>query len=328
MPTMLTIRGALGQARNLLALSVDEFKDLTEGMPKAEEQQKPWKSSCFGAIIGWIGCNSTQINIVCAKKIVRIPWGHETLIVHDDESNQGHEAHLHIISYSKTQEYMLKGCLGTARALKANLRIAFKKEELMPNFPCVNFGSKKVVLCTNPGLPEEAMILSHHCDASKKGFGNMRKAILVAVIMSQSSATYVSKCLTCAKVKAEHQRPSGLSLQNALGIILDCCMRTIHKQTAQSERTMLNSREELRLIERKRLDSKSGINDMLKVSPWKGVVCFGKWGKLNPRYVGSFNGVENVGEVAYKLELPEELSRVHNTFHVPYEIPGPLKLNG
>ncbi|GKE05608.1 hypothetical protein Tco_1397626, partial [Tanacetum coccineum] len=55
---------------------------------------------------------------------------------------------------------------------------------------------------------------------------------------------------------------------------------------------------------------------MLKVSPWKGVVRFGKWGKLNPRYVGPFKVLEKVGEVAYKLELPEELSRVHNTFHV------------
>ncbi|GJW42309.1 reverse transcriptase domain-containing protein [Tanacetum coccineum] len=55
---------------------------------------------------------------------------------------------------------------------------------------------------------------------------------------------------------------------------------------------------------------------MLKVSPWKGVVHFGKQGKLNPRYVGPFKVLEKVGDVAYKLELPEELSRVHNTFHV------------
>ncbi|GKF65847.1 hypothetical protein Tco_0192364, partial [Tanacetum coccineum] len=55
---------------------------------------------------------------------------------------------------------------------------------------------------------------------------------------------------------------------------------------------------------------------MLKVSPWKGVVHFGKRGKLNPRYVGPFKVLEKVREVAYKLELPEELSRVQNTFHV------------
>nr|GFC81810.1 putative reverse transcriptase domain-containing protein [Tanacetum cinerariifolium] len=55
---------------------------------------------------------------------------------------------------------------------------------------------------------------------------------------------------------------------------------------------------------------------MLKVSPWKGVVHFGKRGKLNPRYVGPFKVLERVRDVAYKLDLPEELSRVHNAFHV------------
>ncbi|GJW50406.1 putative reverse transcriptase domain-containing protein [Tanacetum coccineum] len=55
---------------------------------------------------------------------------------------------------------------------------------------------------------------------------------------------------------------------------------------------------------------------MLKVLPWKGVVHFGKHGKLNPRYVGPFKVLEKVGSIAYKLELPEELSRVHNMFHV------------
>ncbi|GJU01315.1 hypothetical protein Tco_1111653 [Tanacetum coccineum] len=55
---------------------------------------------------------------------------------------------------------------------------------------------------------------------------------------------------------------------------------------------------------------------MLKVLPWKGVVCFGKWGKLNPRYVGPFQVLAKVRAIAYKLELPQELSRVYNTFHV------------
>ncbi|GJU67561.1 hypothetical protein Tco_1253820 [Tanacetum coccineum] len=55
---------------------------------------------------------------------------------------------------------------------------------------------------------------------------------------------------------------------------------------------------------------------MLKVSPWKGVVRFGKRGKLNPRYVGPFRVLAKVGKVAYRLELPQELSRVHHTFHV------------
>nr|GFA92526.1 putative reverse transcriptase domain-containing protein [Tanacetum cinerariifolium] len=53
-----------------------------------------------------------------------------------------------------------------------------------------------------------------------------------------------------------------------------------------------------------------------KSTNWKGVVRFGKREKLNPRYVGPFKVLERVREVAYKLDLPEKLSRVHNTFHV------------
>ncbi|GJY51526.1 putative reverse transcriptase domain-containing protein [Tanacetum coccineum] len=59
-----------------------------------------------------------------------------------------------------------------------------------------------------------------------------------------------------------------------------------------------------------------GDRVMLKVSPWKGVVRFGKRGKLNPRYVRPFKVLAKVGKVAYKLELPQELSRVRHTFHV------------
>ncbi|KAM1325780.1 hypothetical protein ACFX2H_046445 [Malus domestica] len=54
----------------------------------------------------------------------------------------------------------------------------------------------------------------------------------------------------------------------------------------------------------------------LKLSPWKGVVRFGKKGNLSPRYIGPYMITERVGEVAYRLELPPELSRVHDVFHV------------
>nr|GEV03318.1 putative reverse transcriptase domain-containing protein [Tanacetum cinerariifolium] len=150
-------------------------------------------------------------------------------------------------------------------------------------------------------------------------------------------ATYVSKCLTCAKVKAEHQRPSGLlvqpkipewkwdnitmdfvtklpkiyrkevvtrhgipvsiisdrdprfasnfwrSLQNALGTRLDMSTAYHPKTDDQSERTIQT------------------LEDMLRAC----AIDFGKGWVL-----------EEIRKVAYKLELPEELSKVHNTFHV------------
>ncbi|GJX72000.1 hypothetical protein Tco_0309171 [Tanacetum coccineum] len=67
---------------------------------------------------------------------------------------------------------------------------------------------------------------------------------------------------------------------------------------------------------RKPLEFEVGDRVMLKVSPWKGVIRFGKKDKLAPRYVGPFEILERVSPVAYRLRLPEELSGVHDTFHV------------
>ncbi|GJV59854.1 putative reverse transcriptase domain-containing protein [Tanacetum coccineum] len=85
------------------------------------------------------------------------------------------------------------------------------------------------------------------------------------------------------------------------------------KQRIQTARDRQKSYADLK---RKPMEFQVGDKVMLKVSPWKGVVRFGKRGKLNPRYVGPFKVLKKVGAVAYKLELPQELSRVHNTFHV------------
>ncbi|KAD2393961.1 hypothetical protein E3N88_40938 [Mikania micrantha] len=67
---------------------------------------------------------------------------------------------------------------------------------------------------------------------------------------------------------------------------------------------------------RKPLEFQVGDRVMLKVSPWKGVVRFAKKGKLTPRYVGPFEIIERIGPVAYRLNLPDELSGVHDVFHV------------
>ena len=67
---------------------------------------------------------------------------------------------------------------------------------------------------------------------------------------------------------------------------------------------------------RKPLEFQLGDTVMLKVSPLKGVIRFGKKGKLKPRYIGPFEVTSKVGPVAYRLKLPEQLAGIHNTFHV------------
>ncbi|KAD5802299.1 hypothetical protein E3N88_13659 [Mikania micrantha] len=67
---------------------------------------------------------------------------------------------------------------------------------------------------------------------------------------------------------------------------------------------------------RKPLEFQVGDKVMLKVSPWKGIVRFEKQSKLASRYVGPFKIIERIGPVAYRLELPSELSNIHDVFHV------------
>nr|GFC40751.1 hypothetical protein [Tanacetum cinerariifolium] len=188
--------------------------------------------------------------------------------------------------------------------------------------------------------------------------------------MKADIATYVSKCLTCARVKAEHQRPSGLLVQPVIpewkwdNITMDfitkfpkssqgfdtiwdapyealfgrkcrspVCWAEVGEFQLTGPELTQETTEKIVLIKqrmqaaqdrqknyadrkRKPMEFKIGDRVMLKVSPWKGVVRFGKRGKLNPRYVRTFKVLAKVGKVAYKLELPQELSRVHHTFHV------------
>ncbi|GJU13636.1 putative reverse transcriptase domain-containing protein [Tanacetum coccineum] len=156
--------------------------------------------------------------------------------------------------------------------------------------------------------------------------------------MKADITTYVSKCLTCARVKAEHQRPSGLLAAPYEALYgrkcqSPVCWAEVGKAQLTGPELIQETTEKIALIKqrmqaaqdpqksyadrkRKPMEFEVGDRVMLKVSPWKGVVRFGKRGKLNPRYVGPFRVLAKVRKVAYRLELPQELSRVHHTFHV------------
>ncbi|GJU18541.1 putative reverse transcriptase domain-containing protein [Tanacetum coccineum] len=210
----------------------------------------------------------------------------------------------------------------------------------------------KEKLCNAPvlALPDGPDDFVVYYDASKQGFGCvlMQKGKVIANLktkimeahgeafhrisklqlewpeewpgMKRDIVEYVCRCLTCSKIKAEHQKPSGLLQQPEIPewklekITIDLVTklpRSISGCDAIWER--LKTGNEIARISyagmrRKPLEFKVGDRVLLKVSPWKGVVRFGKKGTLAPRYMGPFEIVECVGPVAYRLKLPQELT--------------------
>ncbi|XP_019184387.1 PREDICTED: uncharacterized protein LOC109179337 [Ipomoea nil] len=69
-------------------------------------------------------------------------------------------------------------------------------------------------------------------------------------------------------------------------------------------------------LARRQVEFSVGDKVLLKVSPTRGVMRFGKKGKLSPRFIGPYEILERIGSLAYRLALPLELDRVHNVFHV------------
>ncbi|XP_028072519.1 uncharacterized protein LOC114274745 [Camellia sinensis] len=146
--------------------------------------------------------------------------------------------------------------------------------------------------------------------------------------MKRDIASHISKCLHCQRIKAEYQRPAGLLQPLPIPkwkwehIIMDFVVGQpqsffknyaiwviVDRLTKSRQKSYVDTR-------RRDLEFQVGDHVFLKISPTRGVIRFGKRGKLNPRYIGPFEILERIGLVAYRLALPPELSNVHNVFHV------------
>ncbi|GKF55524.1 hypothetical protein Tco_0165864, partial [Tanacetum coccineum] len=123
--------------------------------------------------------------------------------------------------------------------------------------------------------------------------------------LPRSFGRHYRKCL---------RREIGESSLTGPELVLDTTYKVVlTKEKLKAARDRQKSYADIR---RKPLEFEVGDQVMLKVSPWKGVICFGKKGKLALRYVGPFDILERIGHVTYRLRLPKELSGVHDTFHV------------
>ncbi|GJY61987.1 putative reverse transcriptase domain-containing protein [Tanacetum coccineum] len=134
-------------------------------------------------------------------------------------------------------------------------------------------------------------------------------------------AEYVDKCLTCSKVKAECEKPSGLLAQPEIPIIKATPFEALYGRKCRSPvcwakvgDVQLTGPEIIHETTKKIVQ----IRQCLQAARdrQRSVIRFGKRGNLNPRYIGPFKILKRVGPVAYTLKLPEELSNVHSTFHV------------
>nr|GEY26974.1 putative reverse transcriptase domain-containing protein [Tanacetum cinerariifolium] len=110
----------------------------------------------------------------------------------------------------------------------------------------------------------------------------------------------------------------GLRLETLNSLVWKFVHETIKKIIQTKKRIQAARDRKKSYADKRRKPLEFEVRDkvMLKVSPWIGVIRFGKRGNLNPRYIRPFKILAKVGTLAYRIELPEQLSRVHSTFHV------------
>nr|GEX37269.1 putative reverse transcriptase domain, ribonuclease H-like domain, aspartic peptidase domain protein [Tanacetum cinerariifolium] len=352
---------------------------------------------------------------LCSAPILALPEGTKNFIVYCDASLKGYGA----VLMQREKGNVVADALSQKdrEPLRVRFLVMTVHTNLLENILEAQTEAMKEenVKAENLGIRDMVMHESHKSKysihpGSDKMYQDLKKLYWLSN-MKADIATFVSKCLTCTKVKAKHQNPSSLLQQpkilewkwekitmdfvsgfprtsktdgqsermiQTLEDMLRACaidfgnswdrhlplvefsynnsyhasikaalfealygrkcrspvcwsevkdnqltgLELIHETTekiVQVKNRLLTARSRQKNyanVRRKPMESEVGDKVMLNVSPWKGVIRFGKSGKLSPRYIGPFEIIERIGPVAYKLELPKKLHGIHSTFYV------------
>nr|GEU46575.1 hypothetical protein [Tanacetum cinerariifolium] len=332
-----------------------------------------------GSVNFMVYCDASHkgLGAVLMQKEIVIAYASRQLKIHE-KNYTTHDLELGAVTEARKDEnYRAEDLGGMIKKLepRADRTLCLKNKSWIPYF-----GDLKALIMHESHKSKYSI---HH--GSDKMYQDLKK-LYWWPNMKAEIATYVGKCMTCAKVKAEYQKPSCLlmesgqdtvwvivnrltkstyflpmkenksmekltrqylkevvsrhrvpvsiisdrdgrftsqfwqSLQEALGQLTGPeIVRKTTEKIIQIKRRLQASRDRQKSYADKRckpLEFQVRDNVMLKVSPWKGMICFGKRGKLNPHYIGPFKILAKVVTVLYRLELPEQLSRIHSTFHV------------
>nr|GEV07059.1 hypothetical protein [Tanacetum cinerariifolium] len=275
---------------------------------------------------------------LCSAPILALPKGSKNFIVYSDASHKGLVAvfmqNKKVIAYASRQLKIHKKNYTThdleleALVFALKIWILLIRNQVYRIYRPQEFttypGSKRVeheaTVLSRP-LRVQAIVMKMGLNLPKKILEAQTEALKSENLSAEDIRGMLRKDLP--KEKLEPHADGTLCLNNSkvgdaqltgLKIIHETTEKIIQiKSRIQVARDRQKSYADLKC---KPMDFQVGDRVMLKVSLWKGVVRFGKRGKLNPRYIGPFKVLYKVVDVAYRLELPQQLSQLHNTFHV------------
>ncbi|GJX25894.1 hypothetical protein Tco_0232190 [Tanacetum coccineum] len=281
--------------------------------------------SCRGNLGNWL--SKRKFVIVCYEKVVRIPLeGDEIFRVHGERTLGAAKALMNVkvdeprisdIPVSKEEhEVHLKLVLGSLRKEKLYDKFSKLSDALSRKKRVKSRRVRGMILAAQSEAFKQENVLAerlHGLDQQmeRKGdeslyFMDRILVLLVGSVMDKVHASRYWSPVLWAEI--------GESSLTGLELVQETTNKIVLvKEKPKAARDRQKSYVEYRC---KPLEFEVGDRVLLKVTPWKGVVRFGKKSKLAPRYVRPFEILERIGLVAYRSRLPEELNSMHDTFHV------------